>query len=254
MPNLEQEIAANFRRFEQNWFRELQTAYSNLTGAEETYLTSYLRIASLNAWRSLLIGATYPDGPRAFFTEAQNDAISSHVFARLGSWRAALKFLRSCIENTFYCEYYKDHLIEYRLWESGKHRIGFSEMLTYFRQHPDILNLRGDLSGLDRLGKEYATLSRAVHGSAVGFRMTDETGLTNIWNSDLAKLGSWHTRERRTLTGINLFLLSLHRNSLQGAALPGLRQAVSLTIGSETVRVAIQDELGVSLPQSALQT
>ena len=51
----------------------------------------------------------------AFFLEAQNDALVSHVFGNLGSWRSALKALRSCIENVAFCLYYKDHPVELHL-------------------------------------------------------------------------------------------------------------------------------------------
>lgn len=173
--------------------------------------------------------------------------MSSHVLAALGSWRESLKCLRSCIENVLFCEYYKDHPIELRLWLAGKHRLAFHEVISYFEKHPDIDENTKDLAGLGRLQKEYSILSRAVHGSGFSFRMTAAGGTTNLWSSDNTKLSSWSTRERQTLVGINLVLLTLRRRSLQGASLLALRQSIGLVIKSPTLRGEIRTRLGVNL-------
>jgi hypothetical protein len=218
-----------------------------LGSSEELFLNSYTRLTSINAWRELLIKNEASDEAYRFFCEAQNDGVSSHVLAGLGSWRASLKCLRSCIENVLFCEYYKDHPIELRLWLLGKHRLGFSETINYFQKHPDVEGIKNDLAGLGRLQKEYSILSRAVHGSDFNFRMTAAGGTTNLWSSDNRKLNSWSTRERETLIGINLILLTLHSKALQGASLLGLRQSIGLIIKSPTLRNAIKAQLGVNL-------
>lgn len=248
MREFEQEIAANFRRFETAWPAELELVQSELGNSEEKYLQSYRRLTALNAWRTF-VDDNFAPGARDFFREAHNDAVSSHALARLGSWRAALKAIRSCIENVLYSEYYKDHPVELRLWGQGQHILGFSEVLSYLRRHPDISGLPDDFAGLDRIEKEYATLSRAVHGSATSFRMTTSEGLTNLWSADPTKLGSWSTREKHTLIGLNLLLIALHKNALQGAGLPGLRQAIALTLDSDRQRDGIRDTFGVNLPR-----
>ena len=73
-----------------------------------------------------------------------------------------MKCLRSCIENILFCEYYKDHPVELRLWLKGRHRLGFREIMSYFQRHPDVEGTIDDLSGLERLQTEYSILSRAV--------------------------------------------------------------------------------------------
>lgn len=247
MPNFEGEITGNFSSFSTKWQAELSTVQTTLATSEVIYLESYKRLTSLNAWRELLLRNIISSESYSFFCEAQNDAVSSHVFARLGSWRAALQCLRSCIENVFFCEYYKDHTIELRLWSQGRHRLGFNEMLNYFQKHPDVDSVDSSVSGLERIQNEYTVLSRAVHASAISFRMTVPDGQTNLWTSDISRLGAWNTRERQTLTGLNLLLIVLHRSALQGASLPGLRQAVALIIRSSTLRKSIRVNLGVNL-------
>lgn len=247
MPSLEEEIKDNFNRFKTKWENELETVRGSLATSEKTFLDSYKRLTSINAWRELLIKNVVSEEAYNFFCEAQNDGVASHVFAGLGAWRAALKCLRSSIENVLFCEYYKDHPIELRLWAKGKHRLGFNEIISYFQKHPDIEGMIDDLAGLERLQKEYSTLSRAVHASDFNFRMTVPGGATNLWSSDNRKLGMWSTRERQTITGINLFLLVLHSKSVQGASLPGLRTSIGLTISSAAIRNKIRTSLNVNL-------
>lgn len=158
-----------------------------------------------------------------------------------------MQCLRGCIENVFFCEYYKDHAIELRLWGQGRHRLGFNEMVNYFQKHPDVDNVDSSISGLDRIQREYTILSRAVHASATSFRMTVPDGQTNLWTSDIPRLSAWNTRERQTLTGLNLLLIVLHRTALQGTALPGLRQSIALIVRSNTLRKSIRVNLGVNL-------
>lgn len=247
MPSFEDEIANNFSNFKAKWQTELSTVQSALATSEAIYLKSYQRLTSLNAWRELLLENELPSEAHNFFCESQNDAVSSHVFAYLGSWRAALQFLRSCIENVFFCEYYKDHPIELRLWAHGRHQLGFNEMMNYFYKHPDIEGISNNLTGLQLIQREYSVLSRAVHSSATSFRMTVPNGKTNLWTSEVRRLQAWSTREYQTITGINLFLMSIHRDKLQGAKLPGLRKAIGPTIGSTALRKAIRNGIAVNL-------
>lgn len=247
MPSFESEVVSNFSSFNTKWKAELSTVQTALDASEAIYLESYKRLTSLNAWRELLLSNIISSEAYGFFYEAQNDAISSHVFARLGSWRAALQCLRSCIENVFFCEYYKDHIVEQRLWSQSQHRLGFNEMLNYFQRHPDIANIESSISGLERIQHEYTVLSRAVHASSTNLRMTVPDGQTNLWTSDISRLGAWNTRERQTLTGLNLVLITLHHIALQGTRLPGLRQAIALIIRSSTLRKSIRVNFGVNL-------
>jgi hypothetical protein len=247
MPAFEEELKHNFDSFTAKWKNELSTIQASLDASAQEFFNSYKRLTSINSWRELLIKNEVSEEPYRFFCEAQNDGVSSHVFARLGSWRAALKCLRSCIENVVLCEYYKDHPIELRLWAKGKHRLGFTEAISYLQKHPDIEGMAHELTGLGRMQKEYSILSRAVHGSAHNFRMTVPGGNTNLWSSESAKLGVWKTREIHTITAINLLLLALHSQSLQGTRLPGLRQSIAVTITSASLRSKIRTRFSVNL-------
>jgi hypothetical protein len=228
MSLLRAEIKANAEKFGVDWRSTMQEA-SNVLAQEKTcFLESYERIVSLNAWRQHIENLISEES-LAFFLEAQNDALTSHVFAALGSWRSALKALRSCIDNVLFCIYYKDHPVELELWKSGKHKPTFSELFTYCEQHPCRLDVLA-IDGIPMLRAEYSTLSKAVHSSAARFRMTLDIRETLLWSSSKNQLGMWQSRERSVLIGINLLLLSLFRESLAGSAAAGLRAAIAITI------------------------
>jgi hypothetical protein len=249
MPSYIDEVKANFQRFTAAYLTELSSVQASISNHEDIFVESYQFLTSINVWRELIIKNRVAESAYAFFVEAHNDAVSSHAFARMGSWRAALKSLRSCIENVLFCEYYKDHPVELRLWDQGKHKISFSETMNYFDSHPDISDLPTDFTDLPRLQREYGTLSRAVHGSAPSFRMTGDDGFTNLWICDVARIGSWHTREHAVILCINYFLLSLYRELLQGAQFPGLRQAIGLCLNSQHHRDKVRDTIGVNIPE-----
>jgi hypothetical protein len=241
----EAEVAANYDSFDNSSFTMLNGVREELSADRDRFLESYRHVASLQAWRATLLQELLSTETLAFFLEAQNDALLSHVMARMGIWRPALQSLRSCIENTLMTLYYMDHPVELMLWAEGRHRLGFAEVHTYLQRHPLLDSVAESLSGLPVLQAEYATLSRAVHGSAVSFRMADTNG-PQLWSSDRAKLGSWQTRERQVIVAINLLLLSMFREKLQGTSRPALRDA-SGAIMSKTRRAQIKSALKISL-------
>jgi hypothetical protein len=245
--SLKLEIQANFEQFTQSWKRDLPRVIASLETHNASFLESYSRLASMNAWRSNILEDRISTGSLEFFSEALNDALVSHVYARLGSWRSSLMSLRSCIENTCYCVFYKDHPIELRLWETGAHRPGFSEIHSYFRQHPDVRDL-GDspVTGLAVIKKEYGTLSRAVHASARTFRMAPDASTTLLWKDDAVSLAQWIRREQQSLAGLNLLLMTLFRSELVGAQQQSLRKALTLVIPS-SLHSRVRSELKVRL-------
>jgi hypothetical protein len=226
---LEQELEFNYQTFTKRWLAEQETVVSELGAAEAPFLRSYVRIASLNGWREAVLEKSLSSESLNFFLEAQNDALVSHVLARMGSWRSALKSLRSAIENALFCLYYKDHPVELELWRIGKNTIVFAELITYFERHPLLLDLQRSATGLEIISKEYSILSRAVHGSAATFRMTTG-GATMLWNSSRQSLGAWETREDLSLRGLNLLLLALFRESLSGTKHRGLRSVIGMSL------------------------
>ena len=224
------EVDANFERFTRSWRAERDRTQTALDASSDVFKNSYRRLTSLQAWRSMLLEQRLAAASLAFFLEAQNDVLVSHTLAQVGSWRSALQALRSCLENVAVCLYYKDHPVELRLWQDGRHRIGFSAGVGYLRQHPDLKGVPATISGLDTLEKEYGVLSRAVHASAANFRMTADAATTILCSSSAVSLGKWRTRESECVSSLNLLLTSLYRLDLQGARLPGLRQAISLAV------------------------
>lgn len=242
------ELAANFDSFTAAWKSELPNSISALDSFRNDFLKSYSRIASLNAWRGNVLEHRISGQSLEFFAEALNDALVSHVFARLGSWRSALMALRSCIENTCYCLYYADHPIEQRLWDSGRHRPAFSEIHTYLENHPDITGLGNTpINGLSSVKEEYGVLSRAVHASARTFRMSPGAHQIALWKADAISLGQWRTREQRTLCSLNLLLASMFRDLLSGTQLPGLRKALAIVIPL-SMHGRVKRDLKIALP------
>jgi len=238
------DIENSFPAFTKSWKDGLTSCTTVLDGQAPKFMESYRRLVTLNAWRETVVEQEMAEEAFLFFVEAQNDALVSHVFARMGAWRSALKSLRSCIENVMYGLYYRDHSIELRRWQSGDHRLPFKDLFEYFESHPD-LEGASTCSGLAQIRQEYRTLSRAVHASARSFRMTKK-GMPAFWQPDAGSLGAWSVREREVLIGLNLLLLAFFRRRLQGSALSGLRQAIALLL-PEDLCANVKAVLGVNL-------
>jgi hypothetical protein len=228
--NLSREIDHNYKAFAAAWHSEMTRVYAAMETEDTRFLGCYKRLVSLQAWRTELLEALISEGALRFFLEAQNDGLVSLVLARLGSHRAALQSLRSCLENVLFATFYMDHPVELRLWEKGKHRLGFKELESYFQSHPDLIGVDLASQVFQELSTEYSTLSRAVHGSAVSFRMNAaETG-THLWSDERARIGKYATRQSHAIAAINLLLLLLFRSHLQGAARLNLRKVISYAI------------------------
>ena len=227
------EALINYERFLDDWRRTLIERANQLTSANTRFSESYLRLVSLQAWRETLLADELQHDAFLFFLEAQNDGMISHVQASIGSWRVALKTLRSLIENTLLTLYYKDHPVELERWKSGTFRIGVSECFAYFEKHPVLCDIPAGTSGLELLRTQYKKLSEAVHASSEDFRMTAEGTAVCLWQVDDAHESVWHSYERRVLQGVNLLLLAFFRDQLHGGAFAHLREAVSFAIPSE---------------------
>ena len=186
----------------------------------------------MQAWRVLLFEQKHPDSTvTSLFLEAQNDALLSVVLAHMSMWRPALQSLRSCIENVLNTCYYIDHVIEFRLWETGKHRNDFSALVSYFSSHPDNVTHKELPETIAHIRSEYSTLSKAVHASARSFLMT-EGGSIRITRRNEFDYNQWASRHSATLLWLNFFLLRLHSRDLEGALNRDLRKSISLAISS----------------------
>jgi hypothetical protein len=246
MKRLVEEVEQNFKKFCRSYKTEAQDTAAKLETYQAKYLESYRRMVSLQAWRSELLENTISAESLSFFLEAQNDALTSHVLASFGAWRSSLKSLRSCIENILFCIYYKDHPVELELWHSGQHKLTFTAVEKYLAAHPALDGISPSVSGITLLSGEYSTLSKAVHASAKGFRMSVEGIGVQLWSNDPARLGAWGTREAKVLTGVNELLMTLFREQLQGGRLSNLRKAISLVIPTSH-HTEIKNRLGITL-------
>jgi len=230
MEQFKLEVSANFERSFVATRAAVESTLQELDGFKDKYAASYNRLVSLQAWRSELFCDVLSPDAEDFFREAHNDALMSHALARQGAWRVALMSLRSLIENTVFGLYYCEHPVELQQWSNGEHKLGFSETISYLLRHPKVSHLDDLITGVDILKSEYATLSKAVHGSARAFRMSRDGVVTGLNLNSPADLGAWSTREKSTITGLNLLLLCFFADHIKGAALPNLRKSVSLAI------------------------
>ncbi len=246
MPQLQNEIDANHAAFFKDWTTQAVKNWKSLQ-SNSAYQASYRRLSALQALKSHLVVPTYSKPSAAFFFEAHNDALVSHVNASVGAWRASLQSLRSCIENALCAAYYHEHPIELELWGSGKFIIGLTELLKYFEKHPRLSRLPENVSGLGHLRAEYATLSKAVHASAVNFRMTDPVSNVLLWNTDPVKASMWSSREKRTIEGICLLMTCLHSTRLQGTQLTPLRDVLGFSLSAAS-RTQLKQCLSVIIP------
>ena len=245
MRHLLQETEKNAKVFASEFIGELAAAHASLTRNEQALLSSYRSVVSLQGWRVLLLDRVYGSAANAFFLEAHNDALQSFVCANLGLWRPALQSLRSSIEGVFGAEYYNDHPVEYKLWSEGKHRFNYSDYASYFKAHPTGISADEDIDPLVHLRTEYRLLSQAVHASSIPYRMTIEGQLT-ISNVEPCNHGKWLARHIRTVRALNLFLMALYRDRLQGAELRELRKCISLAIPA-SLHARIHQEWGIHL-------
>ena len=246
MTTFETEVEANFELYFSKLPNDVSSAIDSLNSEKSKYFESYKRLISLQAWNSSIMGNDAQPAALCFYSEAQNDALASHSLARQGAWRVALMSLRSSIENLLFCLYYIDHPVELRLWDEGKHKLGFTEIINYLSKHPSFSSVDENFSGLATLKGEYGLLSKAVHASAKSFRMTKDGTIEGLNTVSISDLGAWQTRERETIKGLNMVLIVYFQSKIAGAAHPNLRQAISYAVPT-TMFPQIQSEFGVSL-------
>lgn len=248
MKSLREEILENSAIFYATWPKQLETVRTELGGRSDVFEESYLRLTSLQAWRSELLDNVMPQDALAFFMEAQNDAVLSHCLATCGCWRPALKGLRSCLENVMQALYYMDHPVELQQWAVGKHRMQFAELSSYFERHPRMVDAPASLQILPLLSTEFATLSRAVHASSKSFRMTHAAGQVVLFASNEQNLGAWRTRQRLVLTALNLLLIAIFREAMAGTKLLNLKKVISFALPSKC-RSAMKAAWSVTIPE-----
>ena len=222
------EILENYAKFELRWSRELEECTALLSG-KDAFKRSYSRLVSFQAWRSELFQDIMSAESLQFALEGQNDLLVSYLLARGGQWRSALQSLRAALENYMNCFYFMDHPVEMQLWNNGSFRTQFSELVRYMIDHPLNIGLSETKFGVDIIKSEYATLSKAVHGSAVSFRMSSNEG-PRFFDGASASLGMWETRNKLVCRGLNLLMLSLFRENLAATRKRNLRRAITYSL------------------------
>lgn len=240
------ELKKNYDWFSNKLDKQLKHTFSSLNTHEDIFQGSYNRLASLESWKAYLFEIVTKDDSSKFFIEAQNDALLSHLLCRIGSWRASLQCLRACIENILFFIYYKDHPIELKLWDVGKNKLPISDYLNYYYDHPNHIVVPANIDSKVLLKAEYSTLSKAVHGSSVSFRMTKEDDFPSIMLPKIERLNMGMSREKSVLFLINLMFINLFVDHLQGAKLRELRKIISLSI-PEDYHDAIKNSYGIKL-------
>ncbi|HLN37482.1 MAG TPA: hypothetical protein VK337_06840, partial [Xanthobacteraceae bacterium] len=150
------------------------------------------------------------------------------------------------IENALCSIYYREHPVELELWSAGKFIIGFLDLIKYAEKHPRLSGLGREITGLAALHAEYATLSKAVHASAVNFRMTDPVSSVLLWSTDPIKAAMWSARERKVIEAISLLIVCLHAPLLQGTQLTPVRNVLRLSI-SNANRTRLKQRVRVNI-------
>jgi len=135
MTHLRDEIDANHAVFFKDWTAALAKNVKDLE-SNPVFVESYRRITVLQAIKAHIVVPNYTAESAAFYSEAHNDALVSHVAASAGAWRTALQSLRSCIENVLCAVYYSEHPVELELWGAGEFLIGYSDLMKYLEKHP----------------------------------------------------------------------------------------------------------------------
>jgi hypothetical protein len=245
MVNVRDEIKQNYEAYVAATSAAISTNIATFSGNDHL-VQSYSRVASINAIKVDLVDTHFSKEAAHFFFEAHNDALISHVNASFGSWRPALQALRSFFENTMSAIYYTDHPIELEQWKSGKYTMQPRDLRQYIVDHPRIEKVAAELNLKALLDQEYGTLSKAVHGSNILFRMTSDDGKTNIANPNIPDLGKWAARERATMNLLIVPILCVLGDHIAGAKLPNLRSIIGNTL-SPASRAALKKHLNVSI-------
>jgi len=209
------------------------------------YLPGYLAVVSLQGWRQFVFERMRSESAAKFFLECQNDSLQSLALSLVGMWRPALQSLRAALEGCLAAAYYSDHPVEARRWTTGSFSIGFSQLLKYFEEHPADLSAHARLNPLPALEKEYTTLSQAVHGSRLSFRMSTD-GQIALSRNDGRLHSMWLTRHRSVLQAINLLLCGLFRDDIRGNDHAELRKTISLAV-PRRLHEALRRHWGVRL-------
>ena len=139
-----------------------------------------------------------------------------------------------------------DHPVELKLWEIGNFRTQFSDIIKYMIDHPCNIGITTAKNGIGIIKGEYATLSKAVHGSAVSFRMSANGG-PRFFDETPLNLGMWNTRNKLVSRGLNLLMCSLFREHLSASRKRNLRKAITYSLKAAD-KPWIKETFSITLP------
>lgn len=247
---MDAEIQLHAKNFHASLAKKISDNVEAIAARQDAKLHNcYARLTTLQAWRSYVLDEHVSSDAMGFFSEAQNDGLTSSVLVASGLWRPAMKSLRSMIENILQCFYYMDHPVEYKQWEAGEFRPTFKYLFDYFTGHPDIKKLPASLQSTKELKSHYSYLSNVVHSSAKEFRMTNDIDRSALWKTTDDGIGKWHNTQKNVLRDINLLMLSLFAEHLKGARNKGLREALGITVPAAR-DAAIKASLAVKITRA----
>lgn len=241
MRNLKDELYIKMQEYHNDILELINSVYTQNI-LEGVLSDSYCRVAALNATKKII---KVDDQAEMFYNEALNDFLSSHVMILLGSSRVSLTALRAFIENYLFYFYFIDHKVELSLWKNGNHKIKFSELFEYLRMHPKV-TLSKQQSAIERLYKEYTTLSMAVHGSSEKFMMTKQDNFPHVFQSNNIVISQWNTRAKNVFQCIMRIILSFYKEFFVTAAHKHERKIISIALGNK-VASKISQEIGITL-------
>lgn len=230
-----------------HYHTELKKALSSSYGAAaQNKITeeSYKRIIAYSALSFGILPNCTPES-QTFYKEAHNDMITGHILALLGSYRSALISLRNALENVLHFLYYKDHSIELKLWLIGKHRLKITSLFDY--ENEKHLFIGKHIQPLTPvLLKEYTELSRAVHGSAINYQMTNSFEFPNAIGYDAPRLSMWNTRARSLHNAMVQLLLYNFEPQFEGTKLSHQREVIAGSI-TEATATAVSSNTSINL-------
>lgn len=241
MDDLKEELLIKMQEYHADIFAVLGATYPKNTAYIFAF-ESYCRVAALNATKKII---PIPNDQEMFFDEALNDLLSSHVMMMLGNSRVALTAMRAIIENFLYYFYYIDHPVEFIKWKLGKYRVKFSDLFEYLKGHPCIEKMQTSES-VTSLESEYATLSKAVHGSSEKFMMTAQANFPHLFQDSEPVMSQWNSRGKNVFISIMTLIFSFYRDNFVTASHKHERQIISIALGATASR-KLSQKLKLSL-------
>jgi len=119
--------------------------------------------------------------------------------------------------------------------------MGFSELLSLCRAPSEVVAFHNTKTGVQFLHDEYATLSRAVHASAVDFRMTESAAAVCFGTLTRRAPESGHREKLRSSKAFAWFLRLYFSEKLTGTQLSNLRSMLNFAVSASKKTILKKD-------------